>query len=71
MGVQRANDVRAQTGLQHELTQLIEMAIRLDDAFALVNEALAQDPQAQELRAALECMPVRGVCRLVGAASGR
>ena len=71
MDRQCANDVRAQTGSPHELTRLIEMAIRLDHAFALVNEVLAQDPQAQELRAALERMPVRGVCRLVGAASGR
>lgn len=45
---------------------MIEMAMRLDHAFALVDEALAQDPKAQELRAALVRVPVRGLCRLVG-----
>jgi hypothetical protein len=49
---------------------MIEMAVRLDHAFALVDEALAQDPKAQELRAALDRVPVRGLCRLVGVARG-
>jgi hypothetical protein len=47
------------------------MAVRLDNAFALVDEALAQDPKAQELRAALDRVPVRGVCRLVSVARGK
>ena len=47
------------------------MAVRLDNAFALVDEVLAQDPKAQELRAALDRVPVRGVCRLVRVARGR
>lgn len=65
MDTQRADDVRAQTLSLHKLNQTIEMAVRLDHAFALVDEALAQDPKAQELRAALDRVPVRELCRLV------
>jgi hypothetical protein len=70
MDTQRADDVRAQTVSPHKLNQMIEMAVRLDHAFALVDEALAQDPKAQELRAALDRVPVRGLCRLVSVARG-
>lgn len=65
MDVQCADDVQAQTSSPHKLTQIIEMAVRLDDAFSLVDEALAQDPKAQVLRAALDQVPVREMCRLV------
>jgi hypothetical protein len=70
MDTQRADDVRAQTVSLQKLNQIIEMAVRLDHAFALVDEALAQDQNAQELRAALERVPMRGLCRLVGVARG-
>ena len=70
MDTQCADDVRAQTVSPHKLNQIIEMAMRLDHAFALVDEALAQDPKAQELRAALDRVPVRGLCRLVSVARG-
>ena len=70
MDTQCADDVRAQTGSLDRLTQVIEMALQLDNAFALVDEALAQDPKAQELRAALDRVPVRGLCRLVSVARG-
>lgn len=71
MNAQCADDVQAQTSSPHKLTRIIEMAVRLDDAFSLVDEALAQDPKAHELRVALDRVPVREMCRLVRLARER
>ena len=45
MNTQCADDVRAQTGSLDKLTQIIEMAVRLDDAFALVDEGARAGPE--------------------------
>jgi hypothetical protein len=63
-----ADDARARAGLQDESTELIEMALRLDDAFTLVDQALAQNAHNQELRTALAQVPIRRMCSLLRAA---
>ena len=62
-------DLRAETAEELELKKQIEAAIRVDDAFQLVDMVLAWDPEADTLRAALDGVQMRRVCRKVSLAA--
>ena len=55
---------------QLDLSKTVEAAIAIGRAFDIVDSVLARDPRTQELREALDRVPVRRTLRLVREAAG-